>query len=523
MASEELPNPMAESGVTIPSDSEQYSGGEDVSTSPPSSSSPAVILYQPPTIWSLLRGATINLFLPFINGMMLGFGELFAHEAAFRLGWSGTRAFQNSSTRVQIQSRQFGTTLRNSTPTLRSGALGLKNGMLNAQRIGGPAAMAVGSQKLLSSLGQARYASTQPAPAPAPAAEVPPVATPEISIPDDLVSTPIDLSGADLLSIPEQLGFLKALGLDYGWGPTAMMEWSLEHIYVLTGLPWWASLAALAVSVRLLIFKPSLDAQLHTQKIQDMRKNPKYEQAMAAFKEAAWNPEAKLEVQKARTTISQMNKASGYKMWKTFMPMVNVPLGYGAFRLFRGMAALPVPSLENGGTLWFTDLTVCDPYYILPIATAMIFVQTFRIPLPYMALEQQKTMKIVAMVILPISIVFTCNLPAGIQFYFLVTGALQCLQSSLFYMPRFRRLVGLPPIHKTIAPARIAGAYQAPRAGGVSSTFKGGMDAAKEKFANYTAKNEKKLEVKKAKEYEDRRALEEKEKFMARRAARRRN
>ncbi|KAK0727661.1 outer membrane protein TOM13-domain-containing protein [Lasiosphaeria miniovina] len=91
MASDEVPNPMAESGVTIPSDSEQYSGAEDVSTSPPSSSSPAVILYQPPTIWSILRGATINLFLPFINGMMLGFGELFAHEAAFRLGWSGTR------------------------------------------------------------------------------------------------------------------------------------------------------------------------------------------------------------------------------------------------------------------------------------------------------------------------------------------------------------------------------------------------------------------------------------------------
>jgi hypothetical protein len=90
MSSDEAPNPMAESGVTIRSDSEQYSG-EDIEASPPSSSSPAVILYQPPTLWSLLRGATINLFLPFVNGMMLGFGELFAHEAAFRLGWSGTR------------------------------------------------------------------------------------------------------------------------------------------------------------------------------------------------------------------------------------------------------------------------------------------------------------------------------------------------------------------------------------------------------------------------------------------------
>ena len=96
MSSEEPTNPMAESGVTVRSDSEQYSGAEEASISPPSSGSPAMILYQPPTIWGLLRGAAINLLLPFINGMMLGFGELFAHEAAFRLGWGGTRVRPSS-------------------------------------------------------------------------------------------------------------------------------------------------------------------------------------------------------------------------------------------------------------------------------------------------------------------------------------------------------------------------------------------------------------------------------------------
>ncbi|KAF6797041.1 Mitochondrial import protein 1 [Colletotrichum sojae] len=83
-------HPLAESGVTIRSDSEQYSQGEDLTESPPSSNSP-IILYKPPTLWGVLRGAAINLLLPFINGMMLGFGELFAHEAAFRLGWGGTK------------------------------------------------------------------------------------------------------------------------------------------------------------------------------------------------------------------------------------------------------------------------------------------------------------------------------------------------------------------------------------------------------------------------------------------------
>jgi hypothetical protein len=91
MASE--PTNLTESGITIPSDSENYDANNELSSSssPASSSSTPLILYKPPTIWGLLRGAAINLFLPFVNGLMLGFGELVANEAAYRLGWSGTK------------------------------------------------------------------------------------------------------------------------------------------------------------------------------------------------------------------------------------------------------------------------------------------------------------------------------------------------------------------------------------------------------------------------------------------------
>jgi hypothetical protein len=94
MASEETPQSRIElydSALTIPSDSENYSANNELSSSPGSSSSSPLILYKPPTFWSLLRGAAINLLLPFVNGLMLGLGELLAHEAAFRLGWSGTK------------------------------------------------------------------------------------------------------------------------------------------------------------------------------------------------------------------------------------------------------------------------------------------------------------------------------------------------------------------------------------------------------------------------------------------------
>ena len=94
-AEQQAPRHLTES-ITIPSDSESYSANNELSSSsPPSSSSSPLILYSPPTIWSLLRGAAINLLLPFVNGLMLGLGELLAHEAAFRLGWGGTKVGLN--------------------------------------------------------------------------------------------------------------------------------------------------------------------------------------------------------------------------------------------------------------------------------------------------------------------------------------------------------------------------------------------------------------------------------------------
>lgn len=94
---------LTESSMTVPSDSENYSSSNnEVSPSPPSSSSSPLILYSPPTFWGLLRGAAINILLPFVNGLMLGFGELLAHEAAFQLGWSGTKVRKSLS---QLQRR----------------------------------------------------------------------------------------------------------------------------------------------------------------------------------------------------------------------------------------------------------------------------------------------------------------------------------------------------------------------------------------------------------------------------------
>ncbi|KAI5300430.1 hypothetical protein KEM56_002471 [Ascosphaera pollenicola] len=76
----------------ISSDSENYDirGDGDARSN---ASERSVVPYQRSSSWDILRRCMINLFLPFVNGLMLGFGELFAHEVAFRIGWSHTKIF----------------------------------------------------------------------------------------------------------------------------------------------------------------------------------------------------------------------------------------------------------------------------------------------------------------------------------------------------------------------------------------------------------------------------------------------
>ena len=85
---------MVDPPLSSPTDTypEEGSYPSDLPSSTSSNSSTSqVTYYTPPTFLSLLRTTAINLILPFINGVMLGFGEIFAHEVAFRWGWRGAK------------------------------------------------------------------------------------------------------------------------------------------------------------------------------------------------------------------------------------------------------------------------------------------------------------------------------------------------------------------------------------------------------------------------------------------------
>lgn len=85
----------------------------------------------------------------------------------------------------------------------------------------------------------------------------------------------------------------------------------------------------------------------------------------------------------ARVVLTQelrnVMNAEGVSYVKMLAPFSQVFLGYGTFRLMRGMASLPVPGLDEGGFLWLKDLTVADPLYLLPVVTSVMMYFTFKV------------------------------------------------------------------------------------------------------------------------------------------------
>lgn len=172
-----------------------------------------------------------------------------------------------------------------------------------------------------------------------------------------------------MLDVPEHIGYLKSLGLDYGWGPTGLMEWTLEHVHVLSGTPWWVSISLTALLVRGVLFYPYIGAAENGARMSATSHLTK--PIMEKSKEAMLAGDETTS-QQLRAELMRINKRAGIAYWKSFAPMLQIVPGMGTFFLLKAMANLPVPGLETGGALWFYNLAIPDPYLLFPIMTATV-------------------------------------------------------------------------------------------------------------------------------------------------------
>ena len=154
---------------------------------------------------------------------------------------------------------------------------------------------------------------------------------------------------------------LRSLGLAHWW-PSGFMQAFLESIYLNLDVSWSGTIILTTVILRVCIFPLVIKSKKVMVKANH---NLPESQRLQVIMQSATK---KSEQIKALNDFRNFQKEKGINPMAQLGPMFASGMVLTTmFFALRGMANCPVESMKVGGMGWFTDLTICDPMYILPM------------------------------------------------------------------------------------------------------------------------------------------------------------
>ena len=157
------------------------------------------------------------------------------------------------------------------------------------------------------------------------------------------------------------------------------MQYVIEHLHMWAGLPWWASTVGAGLLIRFLLLKPMMGAADNGARMHNIKP------ILAPFNDRMRKAQIKgdrPELIKVSQEMRVVRSQHGIKLSRTFLPMIQIPFGYGVYRAVKGMAGLPVPGLANETFAWIKDFTVPDPLYILPLISSLSLHYSLKVCIP---------------------------------------------------------------------------------------------------------------------------------------------
>lgn len=165
---------------------------------------------------------------------------------------------------------------------------------------------------------------------------------------------------------PFEAGDMVANGLAH-FTPAGLIQYSVELVYLATGLPWFWTLVLTTLLWRLFIFPFSVIGARHTARMRPLqpRITELTQQSIAARQVGDT-----LGISRAGMEIAKLRKESNVSHIALMAPLIQLPISISMFFGIRNMCNLPLIHFTQSGLEWLPDLTQPGPYYILPIILA---------------------------------------------------------------------------------------------------------------------------------------------------------
>lgn len=240
---------------------------------------------------------------------------------------------------------------------------------------------------------------------------------------------------------------LASLGLG-GWSPVGMVQQCLEYLHVSLDIPWWGAILIGTVFVRVAMFPLVIISQRNSALLNN---NLPEVQLLQLKMTQARQTGNQLEAARYAQEMMLFMKEKGLNPLKNvIVPLAQAPLFVSFFMGLRGMANCPIESMTYGGLWWFTDLTVPDQYFLLPIITSATMWLTIELGVDGGRLDAQnmQLMRYFLRAIPLIMIPFTINFPGAILCYWCSSNFISLLQVGVLKVPAVRDYFKIPKLLK---------------------------------------------------------------------------
>ncbi|VEN58489.1 unnamed protein product [Callosobruchus maculatus] len=214
------------------------------------------------------------------------------------------------------------------------------------------------------------------------------------------------------------------------------------------GVPWWGAIAIGTLVIRICLFPLVIIAQRNAAKMNNYL--PQMQALQLKLTEARQSGNSLEAARYSQELMLFMKEKNLNPLKNMVVPLAQMPVFISFFMALRQMANAPVDSLRTGGLWWFTDLTLPDQYFILPLVTSATLLATIELGTDTAKLSSQNMalMKYVLRALPVLILPFTVNFPGAILCYWVSTNFISLLQVGFLRVPTVREYFNIEPMKK---------------------------------------------------------------------------
>lgn len=268
---------------------------------------------------------------------------------------------------------------------------------------------------------------------------------------------PIDLSNLDVAAAIVDNGEVIAIAPQLGYSPTHLCMSLIENVHIMADVPYWVTIAGLTVALRIVLLPVAIKTVQNAARMAALR--PDMLKVQDAFtKNPNQNDNAvRLKFQTEMKGLFKKYKVNPFQAM--MMPIFQLPLFLTFFFGLQSMGDV-FPAFAEGGAFWFTNLSIGDPYLILPIYNAASFILMIEMGADGIQTQDQTMFKNIMRVLAVAMVPLTMNMPAGVFVYWSCNNTFSIVQTAVLKTEALRKMLDIPEPPKNAPALKMKNPFQ---------------------------------------------------------------